>query len=277
MLRIRFQGRTDPGRRRTTNEDAFTISDEASFCVLCDGMGGHASGEIASRMAVEHLGERLRAATARPGAADLARAVRDWLRTANDAIYARGTAEPGVSFGRNMGTTLALLWLRGAHAVIAHIGDSRVYRFRDGGLEALTRDHSVTAPLEGEDPKKSGRRRKFVTRALGTRPEVTADVMTLEVRAGDRFLICSDGLTDLVRDREIKEELVERGAALDRVPRALIDLANQRGGRDNITVIVAEVEEAPVAAVVGEDSTVEPPPPLEPPPPWESAERESVL
>lgn len=260
-MKTQFFGRSDPGRRREVNQDAFAVSDDGAFGILADGMGGHSSGEVASRMAVELLGERLRRSLPRPSerrrwtAESLERIkgalpdlLREWLQEANAAIHKRGAAEPGVAHGRNMGTTLALLCVLEDAAIVAHVGDSRIYRLRDGKISALTRDHSVTGPVAGE-PRGSGRKRKYVTRALGTKPEVEADVLTVDVRPGDRFVLCSDGLTDLVRDDEIAEILRDRGGReLANAPRALINLANERGGRDNITVVVAAVEAAPVPA-----------------------------
>jgi protein phosphatase len=264
-VRVRFHGRSDPGRRRDTNEDAYAYSGDGGFCVLCDGMGGHSSGEVASRMAVDILAERLRALSSDGGAAGpaeragrlerkravLARYVEESLRLANQAIFERGAREQGVAHGRSMGTTLALLCVAGDMGVVAHVGDSRVYRVRDGALELLTRDHSVTAPEFGSTGR-SGRKRKYVTRALGTRAEVAPEVRTIDVRAGDVFVACSDGLTDHVRDDEITEAVrASPPAEVKYLPSALINLANERGGRDNVTVVVGLVEageEPPPAA-----------------------------
>lgn len=310
-MRVTFHARTDRGRRRQTNEDAFATSDEDGFCVLCDGMGGHASGEVAARTAVEVLAARARVAIPRAGGprpprevervrALLPGLVEEWLREANAAVFARGSGAPegGPKAGRRMGTTLALLCVVEDFAVAAHIGDSRIYLLRDGGIEPLTRDHTVLASAlpAPPPPDASGRRkRKYVTRALGTRPEVQADLVTIDVKPGDRFVVCSDGLTDFVRDHEIRGAVEVAGAHLDAAARILIDLANARGGRDNITVIVGAI--APETALAGaagggssvaaplaeappgatgsraappEEADPAPPPPLEPPPPWDT-------
>ncbi len=139
-----------------------------------------------------------------------------------------------------MGTTLALLCVAGDFAVAANVGDSRIYLAREGRLLRVSRDHTV---LSSELPLPRERRwkRKYVTRALGTRPAVEPDVLAIEVRAGDRFLLCSDGLTDVVRDEEILAALESCADRLETVPRALVDLANERGGRDNVTVVVARI------------------------------------
>ena len=286
-MRVQFHGRTDPGRRRETNEDAFAVSDEGAFCVLCDGMGGHSSGEVASRMAVDIVADRLRRLL--PSAEERRRRsrgemtrvkeslpdlIQEWLRAANNAIYERGAAEPGVQLGRNMGTTVALLCVVEDLALVAHVGDSRIYRLRGERIEPLTRDHSVTAPEVGNG--KSGRKRKYVTRALGTKPEVVPDVLTVDVRPGDFFVLCSDGLTDLVTDGEIAHAVRERMAEAANIPAALVNLANERGGRDNITVIIASVEAERASFDSSDGLPSLAPPPLEPPPPWESSDLEET-
>jgi protein phosphatase len=312
-MRVRFYSRTDPGRRRKINEDAFACSDDDGFCILCDGMGGHTSGEVASRLAVQILAARARLTIPRVEAprpereasrvrALLPALVAEWIRDANAAIFERGATERDpTGAGRRMGTTIALLCIVENFAVAAHIGDSRIYRLRAGAIEPLTRDHSVlSADLA---PSAERRKRKYITRALGTRPEVRADLMTLDVAPGDRFVVCTDGLTDLVRDDEIRLAVEEAGKRLDAVPALLVGLANERGGRDNVTVIVGELEGLaaaaplvvaapevrlavtrpavePIAAHPGsrggpaldvsaaEADSPPPPPPLEPPPPW---------
>jgi serine/threonine protein phosphatase PrpC len=248
-MRLRFHARTDPGRRRPTNEDAFAVSDEGGFCVLCDGMGGHSSGEVAATLAVEILAERARRAIPPahgprpPREADRVRAllpdlVREWIRDANAAIFERGAAERSGA-ARQMGTTIALLFVFEDFAVAAHIGDSRIYRLRGGAIERLTRDHSVLSADLAPSPAR--RKRKYMTRALGTRPEARPDLVTFRVAAGDRFVVCSDGLTDLVSDDEILT-LVGDAGELASAPAALVNLANARGGKDNITVIVAAAD-----------------------------------
>jgi PPM family protein phosphatase len=278
-LRVIFHGASDRGRKRPINEDAFVVAEDAGFCILCDGMGGHSSGEVASHMAVDILARLLR--QPRPPATSAEDLLTLWLRSANAAIYERGSADPDAQHGRNMGTTVALLWIVDGAALVVHVGDSRVYRYREGLIEPLTRDHSITAP-DVNPAARAGRKRKYVTRALGTKPDVMPEVFRTEIRLGDRFVLCSDGLTDLVRDEEIAEAVRDREGELQHVPRALINLANERGGRDNVTVVVGAVELAPVPVVERPplaDSGVfsAPPPPLEPPPPWESSDLEGLL
>ncbi|MHC4391779.1 MAG: PP2C family protein-serine/threonine phosphatase, partial [Planctomycetota bacterium] len=247
---VRFFGRTDPGRRRKINEDAFIMEDEYGFGIVCDGMGGHAAGEVASTMAVELVTERLREAlppwSARQSdSADLLkslpRTLLETVETTNAAIYARGTDDPRIEEGRHMGTTLLVLCFVGRHAILAHIGDSRIYRVRDGVIEALTEDHSVltAAPTKGGG---KSRKRKYVTRALGTRPRVLPELKTTDALPGDFFILCSDGLTDYLDDDELARFLTcVDDDELPMIPRQLVALANQRGGRDNITIVLAAV------------------------------------
>jgi len=277
-VRVRFHGRTDLGRKRATNQDAFVASDDYGYCVLCDGMGGHSSGEIASRMAVEILEEKLRNelpdfASERSTAADqpmktsLSDLVERWLVAANSAIYERSSAEPSLrAHGRRMGTTVALLLIVEDFALVAHVGDSRVYRLRGREIELLTRDHSVLTP---EGPSAVGiaapmaaagrRKRKYVTRALGTRRTVLPDILIADIRPGDHFLLCSDGLTDGVSDAEIAAAILERTDEPQNVPTALINLANERGGRDNITVVLASLEPGEAGVARRARPTIEPP------------------
>jgi protein phosphatase len=279
-LRVTFHGRTDRGLRRPTNEDAFAFSDEDGFCVLCDGMGGHASGEVAAGLAVELLAARARKALGRgPGGrsraeigelrAELPRLVAGWLREANAAVYARGKSLGPAPRGRPMGTTIALLCVVEDFAVTANIGDTRIYLVRGGRIERLTRDHTVLSadlPL----PRERRWKKKYVTRALGTRPAVESDVLAHDVFPGDRFLLCTDGLTDVAKDDEILAILETGARRPEAVLDALVELANARGGRDNVTVVLAELDAAPArVGVAGFDDAPSPePPPLEPPPPW---------
>lgn len=248
-IAIRFFGRSDVGRRRKTNEDSFYISNEDGFGIVCDGMGGHEGGEIASRMAVEILGEY--AAQAIPKLAPSAstplsrlrarasRLVEEWASTANLAIFRRGGGE-AASARTRMGTTLALLFVLEDFAVVAHVGDSRVYRIRDGAMLLLTRDHSILADDRSATPSEAPRKRKYVTRALGTKQQVEVEIRTEDVASGDLFVLCSDGLSDLVLEREIATILERAGSDRRKALRSLIHLANKRGGTDNITVVLGE-------------------------------------
>ncbi len=244
--RLRIASRTDTGKRRKVNEDAVAVSERVGVCVVCDGMGGHASGEVASRMAATSVITALEralppVAVANDDEAALAAAeavLREAIAAANDAVYRRGRSDPAIEPGRPMGTTLAVLVLRGRHVLLAHIGDSRIYRIRGATIAPLTEDHSVTT---SELERRQGRKRKYVTRALGTRAQVRAELRREAVREGDRFVLCSDGLTDCVRAEELLRA-VERSGEEQAAADTLVDLANARGGRDNISVVIASVQ-----------------------------------
>ncbi len=228
--------------------------------MVCDGMGGHEAGEIASRMAVDLFADRVTRAVPRLLAAEgqklsqlRARAqelIRECTQEANAAIHARGRElpreDPESTGARRsaMGTTLALVLVVGDFAVVANAGDSRVYRARDGALEQLSEDHTIVAESRTErhsaDPRPR-RKRKFVTRALGTQPTVEPTLRLVNVFPGDLFLLCSDGLTDVVADEEIAELLRRGRNECRQAVRALIKLANRRGGPDNVTVVLLDV------------------------------------
>lgn len=220
--------------------------------MVCDGMGGHESGEVASRMAVDLFADRvtrLHSRLVRPGrklsrlramAQDL---VRECAEDANESIHFKGKREgEGEGPKSQMGTTLALVLVISDFAVVSHVGDSRVYRVRDWVIEQLTEDHTIVAEKKRHpaDPRPA-RMRKYVTRALGTRARVEPEIRLVEVFPGDLFLLCSDGLTDVVADEEIVKVLQKFQDHLSKAIRYLIELANKRGGPDNVTVVVAEV------------------------------------
>lgn len=222
------------------------------MCVVCDGMGGHEAGEVASRLAVDLFADRITEAypklVARGRKLSLRRAMAQELIAecavdANALIHGEGTqsATKG-DFKSRMGTTLALAFVLPEFAVVANVGDSRVYRVREGAIEQVTEDHVIVAekkrhPADPRPPKM----RKYVTRSLGTKPEVEPDVHLLDVFPGDLFLACSDGLTDVVTDEEILATLERKAPDYRRAIRSLISLANKRGGPDNVTVGLAEV------------------------------------
>ena len=225
-------GRTDAGRKRRRNEDAFVV--EPPLFAVADGMGGAQAGEVASRLAAAAFREF-------HGADDLGpeERVGAIIQEANRRIYERATTDAGAS---GMGTTITAALLVGGHVAIGHVGDSRAYRVREGRLEQLTEDHSLVADL-----MRSGRlspeeaevhpQRSVITRALGTDPEVDVDTFTVETSPGDVFLLCSDGLTTMVADDDILG-IVADAKALDDAAKALVKAANRGGGEDNVTVVL---------------------------------------
>lgn len=234
-------GRTDVGRQRTTNEDSYLES--APLFGVADGMGGARAGEVASRIAVETLadGRRSDAADSSAGAEAL---LAETARDANRKIYELAQADDSRA---GMGTTFTAVLVEDGDVVTGHVGDSRLYRFREGSLERLTRDHSLVEELvrRGElDPEEaeSHPQRSIITRALGPEPDVEVETFTSPGRAGDLYLVCSDGLTSMVPERAITEVLDESGS-LDEAAARLVEAANEAGGKDNITVVLFRLGE----------------------------------
>ena len=227
--------RTDIGKLRKQNEDAAWFDEARAVFAVADGMGGHLAGEVASRMAIEAV-QRMARENERPGIA----ALREAVACAHETILAH--AQDHIECA-GMGTTLSVLWLGENYAYIAHVGDSRIYRLREGSLTQITQDHSlveelVRAGLITREQARTHPRRNIITRALGTHGENEPDLLVTDVQDGDVFLLCTDGLTGMVPDDEIERTLRDCGieAAADR----LLALALDAGGRDNVTLILCE-------------------------------------
>jgi serine/threonine protein phosphatase PrpC len=236
-----YAGGTDPGRRRRRNEDSYVI-DPPLFAVA-DGMGGAQAGEVASKLAAGAIKEH---------GAD----VESLVQEANRRVHQRSLEDPNTS---GMGTTLTVAAVEDGVVSIGHVGDSRAYLVRDGNLEQLTEDHSLVGELmrTGKlSPEEAGShpQRSMITRALGTDPNVDVDMFSVEPRIGDLFLLCSDGLTSMVDDREILRLVGEKRGDLQELVKVLIKAANKGGGEDNITVVAFEIGEAPD----GEDTVIVP-------------------
>lgn len=244
-------GLTDTGQARNHNEDAISWDFERGFALLADGMGGHNAGDVASRMCVEKLDALLVSSldksmdNLRPnkGVSKHETLMRRLISKTNAAVYESSLNNKE---REGMGTTLAATLFYDDKVVIAHLGDSRVYRLRNKKLEQMTTDHSLVQELldkgvisdeEVEDNPYS----HVITHAVGIRPRVIAEINEFDVVPGDVFLLCSDGLTDMVTDDEIMESLLTADGRWERAGQHLIDLANQYGGHDNISVIVAAV------------------------------------
>jgi serine/threonine protein phosphatase PrpC len=229
-------GRTDPGRKRRRNEDAYVV--DPPLFTVADGMGGAQAGEVASRLAAAAFREYHEADDLEPE--ERLKAI---IGEANRRIYERAQSDTEVT---GMGTTVTAAHFEGAGVAIGHVGDSRAYRMRGGELKQLTSDHSLVA-----DVMRSGRltaeeaeshpQRSVITRALGTDPDIDVDTLTVDASPGDLFLLCSDGLTSMVPDDEILE-LLQKGRSLESVAKALVKAANRSGGEDNITVVLFSVE-----------------------------------
>lgn len=249
-MRITSCGMTDVGMKRTNNEDAYLINDELNLFVVCDGMGGHVGGEFASGIAVNTVEEVLSSLEVDPQAEvqdDPVEATREKIRyavrLAGRRIFEKADAEPEF---KGMGTTVVVLLIDGGNAFIAHVGDSRVYLSREDLFEQLTEDHSlvnekIRAGVLTPEEARHHKLRNIITRSLGYQEEVEVDVQVRALRRNDQFLLCTDGLSNLVEPVEIGETL--RTLSPQNAARHLIDLACQRGGDDNITAIIARVEE----------------------------------
>ena len=233
-MKVRVGATTDVGIVREQNEDAYLV--RAPIYAVADGMGGHQGGEVASRLALETVDRRSR----EDHEVDLRNAVRD----ANRVVLDRASGDTNLS---GMGTTLTLLRVEGPRVRLAHVGDSRAYLLRDGELRQLTDDHTLVNRMvkEGkltDDEARIHPHRSILTRALGVDGDVQVDVFTVDLDPGDRILLCSDGLTSIVGDEEIRENLTSQPdpqAACDE----LVAAANRAGGPDNITVVVLDIEE----------------------------------
>lgn len=247
---IRSFGASDLGRRRQVNEDAFLCDDDLGLWVVADGMGGHAAGEVASNEAIDNIYGMVKRGKARIDAqpkdseSTLRAAVRlleGSVQAATYMIYAMSELDSRKS---GMGTTISAMMAIGEYAVTAQVGDSRIYRVREQDVEQLTEDHTLInwqlkqGIITLEEAKHS-RHKNVITRAVGNRDYVQVDTGLVDLAEGDTFLLCSDGLHGYLRSEEIPAYVSQGG---DEGVRRLIDLANARGGKDNITAIIVEVD-----------------------------------
>jgi len=250
-MRIVSAGLTDLGKCRLHNEDSFAFSDEQGLYIVADGMGGHAAGEIASRTAVSVIFDFVSHqftkgdATWPPGIdASLDHHHQVLMAAAHAANQCLCNLSEKNAQYTGMGTTLVAMMVNGANAYIAHVGDSRVYLLRDKHLQMLTHDHTwvneqVQRNLLSTEEAREHRWRNVITRALGSTCNLAVDAVKKEIRLGDWFLLCSDGLTSMVADAEI-EGILSQGADADprQVCRLLVDKANAAGGEDNISLVL---------------------------------------
>lgn len=251
-MRVISCGITDVGLKRTHNEDNLLINEELNLFVVADGMGGHNGGEYASAICVNtveeivenmELGDQLQVADDDP--VELVREkLRYALRLAGRRIFEK--ASESAEF-HGMGTTAVSMLIDGRNAFIAHVGDSRLYLVREDSVEQVTEDHSfvarqIKAGVITPEEARSHRMRNVIYRSLGYQEDVEVDVQVREVKAGDHFLLCSDGLSGHVEPHEIFDHLTRFGP--QDAARRLVDLACERGGEDNITVIIASVDDA---------------------------------
>lgn len=247
-------GLTDVGRKRNHNEDSFLVDEELQLFVVADGMGGHAGGGTASRIAVETIDREMRTSRAAGGDpfstettlqdSPLPELLRSAVEKACMEIFRQAQEDPRLT---GMGTTVIALVVQGEHALFAHVGDSRAYLVRGNLIQQISEDHSlvneqIKAGMITPEEAKHSRYKNIITRSVGFEEEVQVDVMGIVTHPGDSFILCSDGLANLVEDTEIQKVVSE--VPLADAPKKLVDLANERGGDDNITVIVVHTERA---------------------------------
>jgi serine/threonine protein phosphatase PrpC len=242
MLNIEYIGKTDKGLIRNNNEDTFVINKDINFCLVADGMGGAAAGEMASLIFAQTADEIFSNGPPE-NEQEAIDCVQTTFREANERILAHVAQYPE---HQGMGCTAETLAFTNSGFVIGHMGDSRTYRFRSGILKQLTKDHSLVQDqidqgLITSEQARTHSMRNVILRAVGVRPSPALDTLRGPIFQGDLFLLCSDGLTDMVDDGEISRVLGLDGDVLHK-SECLVDLAKKAGGKDNITVVLAEIK-----------------------------------
>lgn len=252
-MRVRAFGISDVGKRREKNEDSYLVDETCKLFAVADGMGGHLGGDIASGIAISTLEEVITSLendpdmTLQEGAVSIKPGeyqgyLRYAIKLASKRIFERAISEISL---HGMGTTMVVILFRNGKAYIANVGDSRVYRVRDQKMTQITKDHSLVAEqmragILSRDDSRITRFKNIITRSVGFQEDVDADVDIRVIRDGDLFLLCSDGLSNMLRDSEISDIMTNN--ELEPACRRLIDIANERGGDDNITVVMAMVD-----------------------------------
>ena len=253
--KLRCVGLTDTGKVREHNEDTIAFDADIGLLVLADGMGGYNAGEVASGIAVKTILNLVRESVDRQDLKTLDREsgmsrpsiiLRDAIHRANKIIYQTARTQPNCE---GMGTTVVAMLFFDNRASIAHVGDSRLYRLRSDKFEQVTMDHSLLQELVDRgfySPEEAQRaaNKNYVTRALGVESNVDVEVQEHPVQKGDLYLICSDGLSDMVEDDDIHLTISTFGANLETATKQLIQLGNDNGGKDNISVVAAEILES---------------------------------
>lgn len=235
-MNVSVGAKTDVGRVRSGNEDSYLV--DAPIFVVADGMGGHTGGEVASGTAIEMITE-----TSREKPPVDVGVLETYVKQANEAIWNKAQKNPSL---HGMGTTCTLLHVEGSTVHIAHVGDSRAYLSRNGEISQLTEDHTLVERMvrEGRISRDEAPRhpqRSIITRALGVDSQVEVDTTSIEVQAGDRVLVCSDGLSSMLNDRKI-QEILESDSDAQQTADRLVEAANDAGGEDNITVVVLDFD-----------------------------------
>ncbi len=248
-MNVTAVGRTHVGRVRGNNEDCFCVDEGLGLFLVADGMGGHSSGEVASRMAVEMLHQAYAGAseeaTWKDNPLEEEKRLIQNIQMANRAIHQLSLKEQHY---RGMGTTLAGILLRHDFLLCFHVGDSRIYKYRDT-LDQLTEDHSVVAQqikmgVLTEEQARTSRIKNVITRAIGVQWDVEVDVSVQHAQEGDIYMICSDGLSDFVSLEAMEKVLVTHSGDLGKAASRLVEEALEKGGHDNITVVLIRLEAA---------------------------------
>ncbi|MBL6976336.1 MAG: Stp1/IreP family PP2C-type Ser/Thr phosphatase [Deltaproteobacteria bacterium] len=253
-MNLRHSGMTDVGRKRDHNEDNFLVQSEDRLFVVCDGMGGHASGEVASQIACDKISEFFSLTrddddVTWPYKGDrrlteTENRIAVGVKWANLSVFEKATTS--IKF-KGMGTTCVSALFSNGECAVAHVGDSRGYRIRDGAIEQVTEDHSLLNDYKKlaqltPDEIKNFPHKNIITRALGMKPSVVVDTRIDEVRDGDIYLLCCDGLSGELESDEMLRIVLEADGDLDKATATLIEKANEHGGRDNITVVLVQAE-----------------------------------
>ncbi len=250
-MKIEYFGMTDVGRKRDKNEDSLLVNGDLGVFVVADGMGGHQGGEIASRIAVKTVEDTISQVVRDPEATiatDMAfdrshpgELLKYAIRVASGKIYDEACNTPHL---KGMGTTVVSLYVKDGKGFVAHAGDSRAYLARDGEMKQITADHSLVAEqlragFITRDEIKNHKYKNIITRSVGFQGDVEVDLNQWETKKGDRFLLCSDGLSNLVDEAELKRVLC--GSSPKNACKRLIEAANLKGGDDNITVVIVSI------------------------------------
>ena len=251
-MKIRYAAKTDVGMKRTHNEDYFSLIEDEQVFLVCDGMGGHASGEVASKMAAETIAEFFQRTRADEDATWPYKLDRSLsyvenrlvcsIKLANLRIYEASSRDLRY---KGMGTTTVSALISGDKLHVAHVGDSRAYRVRDGKIAQLTRDHSLLEDYKEAKPdmtpeeERAFPHKNVITRALGMRDAVEVAIKTHPIQGGDTFVLCTDGLSGMVPDERIAE-IVANAKSLERAVAELVDAANRNGGTDNVTTLLLQ-------------------------------------
>ncbi|MEZ4365627.1 MAG: Stp1/IreP family PP2C-type Ser/Thr phosphatase [Kofleriaceae bacterium] len=251
-MKIRYAAKTDVGMKRTHNEDYFSLIEDEQLFLVADGMGGHASGEVASKMAAETIGDFYNRTREDEDATWPYKMDRSLSYVENRLVCAVKLANLRIFETssrdlryKGMGTTLVSSMVAGDKIYVGHVGDSRVYRIRDGEITQLTRDHSLledykeAKPDMTEEEERNFPHKNVITRALGMRETVQVDIRTHQIKSGDVYVLCSDGLSGMLTDDQILQ-ISTNAKSLERAVAELVDAANRNGGTDNVTTLLLQ-------------------------------------